>query len=143
MPEAPQMPEMLDSIAHQQYGFSKIVQLTHKQAVEKIRDKLKEQGFGVLTEIDIRKAMKEKLNIEYPNYVILGACNPRLAHQALQFEPRLGLLLPCNVVVREVAAGTEVGVIDADAMLSVVDNAELRPVAREASERLQNVLKSM
>ena len=137
------MPEMLDTITHQKYGFKKVVALPYPEALEKIKEKLKQQGFGVLAEIDIRKAMKEKLNIEYPNYVILGVCNPRLAHQALQAEPRIGLLLPCNVIIREVGAGTEVGVIDADAMLSIVDNTELRPVAREAGERLQNALKSL
>jgi uncharacterized protein (DUF302 family) len=84
--------------------------------------------------------MKEKLNVEYPRYTILGACNPQLAHRALQAEPRLGLLLPCNVTVREVGGGSEVAVVDAEAMLAVVGSDELRPIAREAAERLQRVL---
>ncbi len=138
------MPDALESsITHQKYGYSKVVQLPYAQAIEKVKQKLKEQGFGVLAEIDIQQAMKEKLNAEYPRYVILGACNPQLAHRALQVEPRLGLLLPCNVIVREVGGGTEVAMIDADAMLSMVDNSGLRPVAREANERLQAALKSV
>lgn len=131
------------AITRQKYGFSKVVPLSYDRTVERVKEKLKEQGFGVLAEIDIRKAMKEKLNAEYSNYVILGACNPQLAHRALQAEPRLGLLLPCNVTVREVGGGTEVAVVDAEAMLGVVDSNELRPIAREANERLQRALESV
>ena len=131
------------AIARQKYGFSKVLPLAFDVTMDKIKQHLKEEGFGVLAEIDIKKAMKEKLNAEYPNYVILGACNPQLAHRALQAEPHLGLLLPCNVTVREVAGGTEVAVVDADAMLSVVENEQLKPIAREASERLQRVLESV
>lgn len=137
------MLDTLDTIARQKYGFSRVVALSYSQAVEKVKQALKEQGFGVLAEIDVRKAMKEKLNVDFPDYVILGACNPPLAHRALQAEPRLGLLLPCNVIVRAVENGTEVGVVDADAMLSVVGNAELQPIAREANDRLQNALKAL
>lgn len=97
----------------------------------------------MLAEIDIRKAMKEKLNAEYPSYLILGACNPQLAHRALQAEPRLGLLLPCNVTVREVGGGTEVAVVDADAMLAVVENEDLKPIAREAAQKLRRVIESV
>jgi uncharacterized protein (DUF302 family) len=135
--------EAVETITRQQYGFTKLVHLPYEEAVEKIKAKLKEQGFGVLAEIDIRKAMKEKLGLDYPKYVILGACNPELANRALRAEPRLGLLLPCNVTVREADGGTEVAVVDADAMLSVVGNSDLRPVAREASERLQRALASV
>ena len=131
------------TIARQKYGFSKVISMPFASAMEKARQALTQQGFGVLAEIDIRKAMKEKLNTEYPNYVILGACNPQLAHRALQSEPRLGLLLPCNVTVREVEGGTEVAVVDADAMLSMVGNQELQPIADEASQRLQRVLEGI
>jgi uncharacterized protein (DUF302 family) len=131
------------TITRQKYGFSKIVPLEYDRAVERVKEELKKEGFGVLAEIDIRRAMKEKLNAEYPSYVILGACNPQLAHRALQAEPRLGLLLPCNVTVREVGGGTEVAVIDADVMLAVVENDELQPVAREAAQKLQRVIESV
>jgi uncharacterized protein (DUF302 family) len=131
------------TIARQKYGFSKVIPLPFASAMEKAKQALMQQGFGVLAEIDIRKAMKEKLNVEYPNYTILGACNPQLAHRALQAEPRLGLLLPCNVTVREVEAGTEVAVVDADAMLSVVENQQLQPVADEASKKFNLVLEAI
>jgi len=131
------------AITHQKYGFSKVIPLAFGPAIERVKEQLKQEGFGVLAEIDIRKAMKEKLNAEYPSYTILGACNPHLAHRSLQAEPRLGLLLPCNVTVREVGGGSEIAVVDADAMLSVVENGELRPIAREAAERLRRVLESV
>lgn len=137
------MQDVIATITRQQYGFSKVVALNYQQAVEKTKDALKQEGFGVLAEIDIRKAMKEKIGEEYQNYLILGACNPQLAHRALQAEPRLGLLLPCNVIIRELGSGTEIAVIDADTMLGIVDNDELRPVAREASEKLQRALASI
>lgn len=131
------------TITHQKYGFSKVVSFGYDRAVEKVKEQLRKEGFGVLAEIDIRKAMKEKLNVEYPGYLILGACNPHLAHRALRAEPRLGLLLPCNVIVREVGGVAEVAVVDADAMLAVVENEELKPVAREAAQRLQRVIESL
>ncbi|HWR14827.1 MAG TPA: DUF302 domain-containing protein [Terriglobales bacterium] len=130
-------------VTRQEYGFSKVIPLPFGAAIEKVKEKLKQEGFGVLAEIDITKSMKEKLNAEYPNYIILGACNPPLAHRALQAEPRLGLLLPCNVTVREVGGGTEIAVVDADAMLSVVENEQLKPIAREASDKLLRVLESV
>lgn len=131
------------AITRQKYGFSKVIPLEFGPAIERVKEQLKQEGFGVLAEIDIRKAMKEKVNAEYPSYTILGACNPQLAHRALQSEPRLGLLLPCNVTVREVGGGSEIAVVDADTMLSVVENDELRPIAREAAERLHRVLESV
>lgn len=131
------------TITRQKYGFSKIIPLAFGPALERVTEQLKQEGFGVLAEIDIRRAMKEKLNVEYPRYTILGACNPQLAHRALQAEPRLGLLLPCNVTVCEVGGGSEVAVVDAEAMLSVVGSDELRPIAREAAERLQRVLEAV
>ena len=131
------------AITRMKYGFSKVIPFAFGPAVERVKEQLKQEGFGVLAEIDIRKAMKEKLNAEYPSYVILGACNPQLAHRALQAEPQLGLLLPCNVSVREVGGGSEVAVVDADAMLSVVENEELRPIASGAAEKLYRVLESV
>ncbi len=137
------MLEALDTITRQGYGFSRVISLPYEDAVKQIKEKLKEQGFGVLAEIDVRAAMKEKLNVDFPKYVILGACNPQLAHRALQAEPRLGLLLPCNVVVRQVGGGTEVSTVDADAMLALVNNPELAPIAKQANQLLQNALKAL
>jgi uncharacterized protein (DUF302 family) len=94
---------------------------------------LKEEGFGVLTEIDVQSTLKEKLNEEFRPYKILGACNPQLAHRALQSEPGIGLLLPCNVVIEKVAVGTRVRFIDPVAALGVVANSAVEPIAEEAS----------
>lgn len=97
----------------------------------------------MLAEIDVRRAMQEKLGIDFPKYVILGACNPQLANRALSLEPHVGLLLPCNVVVREQAGVTEVSVIDARQMMAFVGNQALAPVAEEANQRLGRALAAL
>jgi len=129
--------------SRQPYGFSRTVKLPFEQAIEKTKEALKAQGFGVLSEIFIHKALKEKINVDYPKYVILGACNPQLAYQGLQAEPQLGLLLPCNVTVRENKDGSEVSMVDAHKMLSIVGNDALRPVADDANQRLKKALDSL
>jgi len=110
---------------------------------EQVKAALKVEGFGVLSEIDVRKTLKQKLDVEVPEQIILGACNPKLAHASLQAEPDLGLLLPCNVTVRIDQGVTLVSIVDAEKMLGMVGNAALTPVAKEASERLQRVLDSL
>ena len=124
------------------YGFSKIINLPYAEAVEKTRAALKEEGFGVLTEIDMKEKLKEKLGVDFRNYVILGACNPALAYKTLQQEINIGLLLPCNVIVYEAdeAGKSVVAAIDAKTMLSVVDNATLDEVATEVNEKLKRVV---
>jgi uncharacterized protein (DUF302 family) len=109
-------------------------------AVERVRAELKEEGFGVLCEIDVQATLREKLGVEQEPYTILGACNPSLAHQALSAEPRLGTLLPCNVVVYRHAGETHVSAVDAERMLSIVGNDELAPIARQVREKLANVV---
>src|SRR5579883_1193244 len=125
------------------YGFGTRVSLPFEVAVEKTKAALKEQGFGVLTEIDVKKTLKEKLNADFRPYRILGACNPPLAHRALSAELRVGLLLPCNVVVYEDGDGSVVEAMDPEAALGVVGNSALEPIARAAREKLQNAISSL
>ena len=128
---------------HSKYGFSRTVDIPYADAVEKARAALKEEGFGVLCEIDIKGKLKEKLGVDFRNYVILGACNPALAYKTLQQELNIGLLLPCNVIVYEAdeAGKSVVAAIDAKMMLSVVgDNATLDAVATEVNEKLKRVV---
>ena len=126
----------------QDYGMRRTVSMTYAAAVEKTRDALQKQGFGVLSEIDIREKLKEKLGVDFQRYIILGACNPPLAHKALQAEPEIGLLLPCNVIVYEKTPGTcVIAAIDPDSMVAVVgDNQAVIEVAKDARARLQKAL---
>jgi uncharacterized protein (DUF302 family) len=126
-----------------QYGMSKTVGLTYEQAVEKVTAELKKEGFGVLTTIDVKETLKAKLNVEFPRYVILGACNPPFAHKALQAEEQIGLLLPCNVIVYEKAGTTVVAAFDPMVMTTVMDNPGMHPIAKEVKERLDRVIAAM
>ena len=122
------------------YGFNIELDSPFEQATVAVTDALKTEGFGVLSTIDIQAAMKEKLGADMPPYRILGACNPPLAHKALQAEPDIGLLLPCNVIVREIGEGrVSVGFIDPQMMVSLTGSADVRAVAADAGERLKRV----
>jgi uncharacterized protein (DUF302 family) len=122
------------------YGFGTKVGLAYPDAVARTIDLLKEEGFGVLTQIDVQKTLKEKLGVEFQRYVILGACNPPLAHRALQAEPEIGLILPCNVIVYEERGGSVVSVMDPIPALGLVGNEALRPIAADAAARLHRVI---
>jgi uncharacterized protein (DUF302 family) len=125
------------------YSLSTRVHLPFEQAVARVKEALQTEGFGVLTEIDVQSTMRTKLGVDMEQYLILGACNPPLAHRALEAEPHIGLLLPCNVVVRENDHGCLIEAIDPEAMLSMVDNQTVAAVAREAKERLQRVMAAL
>lgn len=123
------------------YALSRTVDLSYEEADRRVRDALQEEGFGVLTEIDVKATLKEKLDVDFPQYEILGACNPPLAHQALQTEADVGLLLPCNVVVRTLEDGrTIVEALDPVQQLSVADNPDLPALAQEVRNRMERVL---
>ena len=123
-----------------QYGYVRAVNLSFEDAVAQTEAALKKEGFGVLCQIDIRAKLKEKLGVEFPRYIILGACNPPLAHHALQAEINLGLLLPCNAVVYEAGEEVRVGVVDAVKMLSVVGNPGMEEMARQVNEKLRRAV---
>ena len=126
------------------YGFSKKVNMRYETAVEKVTSELQKEGFGVLTEIDVRATMKKKLNVDTGPYKILGACNPPLAHKALTTEPEIGLLLPCNVIVYESGPEeTTVAAIDAKAMMSVVGRDDILPVAEQVNAKLKRVIENV
>ena len=122
------------------YGHHITIAGPFAQALQKVTEALKVEGFGILSDIDVQKAMKEKLGQDMPAYRILGACNPPLAHRALQAEPDIGLLLPCNVTVRELEGGRiGVGFLDPQTMVQMTSTPGVRPVADEATERLDRV----
>jgi uncharacterized protein (DUF302 family) len=122
------------------YALSATTELAFPAAVERVRDELKAEGFGVLCEIDVQATLRAKLGVESDRYAILGACNPSLAHRALQAEPDLGVLLPCNVVVYEHGDETRVSAVDAERMLSIVGSDDLRETAAEVRRRLARVV---
>ena len=122
------------------YQFSARVQLSYEEAVQRVTAELKKEGFGVLTEIDMKATFKKKLDIDYPPYIILGACNPPSAYKSLNNEVEIGLLLPCNVIVYEDNGETVVSAIDPVVMMSVVHNPDLDPIANDIQARLQRVI---
>ncbi len=126
-----------------EYGIRTKVSLPYEEAVERITAALKEQGFGILTTIDVKETLKKKLDVDFRKYIILGACNPPLAHRALTTEQEIGLLLPCNVIVYEEDGGSVIAAADPIAMMSIVQNEELNAVAREARERLERALNAV
>jgi uncharacterized protein (DUF302 family) len=126
------------------YYFSKTLDLSFDDAIARVTEELKKEGFGVLTDIDVRATMKKKLDVDFRNYRILGACNPPFAHQALLAEDKIGTMLPCNVIVQELAAGVvEVAAIDPVASMAAVDNPQLGAVGMEVRVKLQRVVASL
>lgn len=125
-------------------GLTAQVSAPFSETVGRVTEALKAEGFGVLTEIDVKETMKKKLGEEYSPYTILGACNPHIAHRALQIAPEIGLLLPCNVVVRQLdAEKTEVSIVNPMDMMGIIGKPGLEPVAAEAHARLQRVVQAL
>src|SRR6266508_4098310 len=125
------------------YGRTIRLDLPYEQAVPKVKEAFKQQGFGTLTDIDVKATLKDKLGADTQPYMILGACNPQLAHRALQIQPDIGLLLPCNVVVRADGPGSLVQALDPKVMVTVPGRAELEPIAQEAGRRIQAALDTL
>lgn len=127
-----------------QYHISKTVQGEFGQVMSKVKEELKKEGFGVLTEIDIKNTLKEKLGVDFKKYTILGACNPGLAHQALQAEDKIGTMLPCNVILQERGNGqVEVSAVNAKASMMAIENNALTDIAESVTQKLENVVKAV
>jgi uncharacterized protein (DUF302 family) len=122
------------------YGFSKSTDLLFDDAVIRVTEELKKEGFGVLTTINVQETMKKKLNLDFPKYIILGACNPPFAYQALQTEIEIGLLLPCNVIVYEKEGKTNIAVFNPMVITKIVENTDILSVAEEMKTRLERVI---
>lgn len=126
------------------YGLRRVVDLSYDEALERVRETLKAEGFGVLSEIDIREKLKEKLGIDYKRYIILGACNPPLAHRALEAEEDIGLLLPCNVIVYDAGGNRSVvAALDPSGMVEMTGNQALGEIATEAKSRLERAINAV
>ncbi len=126
------------------YYFAKTLEAGFDETVTRTVDALKREGFGIITEIDVKDTFKKKINTEFRNYRILGACNPKLAHEALQLEDKVGTMLPCNVVVQDVGSGkTEVAAIDPVASMQAIDNPRLRQAAEGVQAKLRQVIERL
>ncbi|MFN2291125.1 MAG: DUF302 domain-containing protein [Anaerolineae bacterium] len=126
------------------YYFSKILQMPFEEAIEHVTAELKKDGFGVLTEIDVKSTLKKKMDVDFRNYRILGACNPPFAHRALMAEDKIGTMLPCNVIVQETAAGTvEVSAVDPIASMQAIENPSLGEIAQQVQAKLRQVVERL
>ena len=125
------------------YGFKTHVEMEFGDALERVREALRAEGFGVITEIDMREKFKEKLGKEFPNYVILGACNPGFAYDALGEDSDIGLLLPCNVAVYQDQSKTAVSILDAEKALSLTGNDQMKAMAQTVNDKLRRILDSL
>lgn len=133
----------MDTTTVADYGMRTRLDMPYEQAIEAVTAALKTEGFGVLTQIDVKDTLKQKINAEFRRYIILGACNPHLAHRAFTTELEIGLLLPCNVIIYEDGDGSIVSIVDPIAMLGVGLNPDLASVGEEASARLRRVLAAL
>lgn len=125
------------------YYFSKTINTTFDEAVDRVTEELKKEGFGILTEIDVKATLKKKLDVDFPPYMILGACNPPFAHRALLAEDKIGAMLPCNVIVQEIDDRIEVSAVDPIASMQAVENPKLADIAIEVQALLKKVIDNL
>lgn len=126
------------------YYFSKTLNISFEEAIGRVKDELKKEGFGILTEIDVKETLKKKLNVDFKKYKILGSCNPPFAYQALQVEDKIGTMLPCNVIVQETTESkVEISAVDPVASMQAVENPALKEIAAEIRDKLKKVIDSL
>ncbi|MCK5615695.1 DUF302 domain-containing protein [Candidatus Pacearchaeota archaeon] len=126
------------------YYFTKTLDVSFDEAVVRVTEELKKEGFGILTDIDVKETLKKKLNVDFQKYKILGACNPSFAYKSLQTEDKIGLMLPCNVVVQEISEGKiEVAAINPIASMQAIENSNLRDVAGQVRNKLKTVIDNL
>ena len=123
------------------YHFSKTLSISFDEAIARVKDELKKEGFGIITEIDVKETLKKKLNVDFPKYKILGACHPSFAYQALQVENKIGTMLPCNVIVQEISpTKVEVSAVDPVASMKAIENPRLLEIAEKVQDKLKKVI---
>ncbi|GBF20576.1 hypothetical protein C21_02749 [Arenibacter sp. NBRC 103722] len=126
------------------YYFNKTINEDFEKVIDKVTEELKKEGFGILTEIDVKETLKKKLDVDFKKYRILGTCNPPYAHQALEAEDKIGTMLPCNVIVQEISKGVvEVAAVNPMASMQAVDNKQLMEIADEITAKLENVIEKL
>lgn len=126
------------------YYFNKVIGLSFEEAINRVTEGLKQEGFGILTEIDVKETLKKKIDVDFKKYKILGACNPSFAYQALQAEDKIGLMLPCNVIVQEVEEGKiEVAAIDPAVSMQAIENPGLKTIASQVQDKLKGVIEAL
>ena len=127
-----------------EYYFSKTIDSNFEDAIIKAKETLKQEGFGVLTKIDVKDTLKKKIDVDFRKYIILGACNPQFAYKALQAENKIGVMLPCNIIVQELDSGDiEVSAVDPISSMQAVENKNLAPIAKQVRNKLRSVIESL
>lgn len=126
------------------YYFAKTIRSTFEEATQQVTERLKEEGFGIITQMDVKQTLKTKIGVDFRDYRILGACNPQLAYEALQIEDKVGTMLPCNVIVQDLGGGqTEIAAIDPVASMTAIDNPQLKQAAEQVQQKLRTVIETL
>ena len=126
------------------YYFAKTIRSTFEEATQQVTERLKEEGFGIITQMDVKQTLKTKIGVDFRDYRILGACNPQLAYEALQIEDKVGTMLPCNVIVQDLGGGqTEIAAIDPVASMAAIDNPQLKQAAEQVRQKLRRVIEAL